>query len=210
MLTWNSHGDPVSELVGTILSQHTSDVNTARSYASLRTSFPTWEALELAGVEHVAAAIASGGLANIKAPRIQAVLTSIRRQHGSIALDHLATSSVADARRELEALPGVGPKTASCVLLFSLGKPAMPVDTHVHRVARRTGLVPDRASAEATQFALEAMLPASRDDLYDFHVHAIRLGRRVCTARQPFCNRCPLAERCLTARTKRETDDRRH
>ncbi len=138
---WRSHGEPIDELVATILSQHTSDLNTERAFASLRARFPTWAAVIDAPTEAVAEAIRSGGLANLKAPRIQAVLVAVREQFGDFDLSPLGNLSIAAARAELIKLRGVGPKTASCVLLFSLGMPAMPVDTHVHRVARRLGLI---------------------------------------------------------------------
>ena len=138
-----ANGDPVSELVGTILSQNTSDVNTSRSFESLRSRFPTWEGVIDADTEEIADAIKMGGLSNIKAPRIQAALQSIIDRHGSLNLDFLRDMSIEDAQGWLTAQNGIGPKTAACVLLFSLGKPAMPVDTHVGRVMNRLGVVPE-------------------------------------------------------------------
>lgn len=193
---WRSHGDPIDELVATILSQHTSDLNTERAFASLRARFPAWENVIEAPTEAVADAIRSGGLANLKAPRIQAVLFAIRNRFGSFDLSPLGTKSVTEARTELVTLKGVGPKTASCVLLFSLGRPAMPVDTHVHRVSQRLGLISASTSAEAAHELLERDLGENVDEVYAFHMNVIAHGRTVCLARRPRCERCVLTECC--------------
>jgi endonuclease-3 len=195
-LSWRRHLPPVDELVATILSQHTSDTNTDRAFASLRRRFPTWHDVIAAPTAEVAGAIRTGGLANQKAPRIQAVLRSILERYGAFDLDCLADASVRDARAALTALHGVGPKTASCVLLFSLGMPAMPVDTHVHRVAGRLGLIGPTVSAEAAHELLEAQLEGDRDQTYALHVHLIQHGRAVCQARRPLCDRCALIGIC--------------
>ena len=193
---WRRHLPPVDELIVTILSQHTSDINTDRAFASLRSRFPTWHDVIVAPIGEVIDAIRTGGLANQKAPRIQNVLSSILDEYGSFDLDRLADLSVPEARALLTSIHGVGPKTASCVLLFSLGMPAMPVDTHVHRVARRIGLIDDRLSADQAHPVLESQLAGDRDRTYAFHMHVIGHGRTVCTARRPFCERCALASRC--------------
>jgi endonuclease-3 len=193
---WRAHGDAVEELIATILSQHTSDANTARAFASLRERFPTWKAVIDAPVDLVADAIRRGGLANIKAPRIQSVLVAIRERFGAFDLGLLASMSVGDARAELVKLKGVGPKTASCVLLFGLGFPAMPVDTHVHRIARRLGVIPATESAEAAHESLERALGENRDEVYAFHLNMIAHGRTVCLARNPRCERCVLTGCC--------------
>jgi endonuclease-3 len=192
--TWRPHHPPLDELVLTILSQHTSDVNSVRAFNALRAAFPTWEAVRDAPVAAVAAAIQSGGLAQVKAPRIQAVLRRIWEERGSFDLDFLRTEPLDQARAWLTGQPGVGPKTAACVLLFSCGRPALPVDTHVHRVARRLGLVPDRVSAEGAQLLLEAMVPP--DDYYAFHLNLIRHGREVCKAPRPRCEVCVIRAWC--------------
>jgi endonuclease-3 len=192
--TWRPHHPPLDELVLTILSQHTSDVNSFRAFKTLRAALPTWEAVRDAPVAAVAAAIQSGGLAQVKAPRIQAVLRRIWEERGSFDLDFLRTAPLNEARAWLTALPGVGPKTAACVLLFSCGRPALPVDTHVHRVARRLGLVPDRVSAEGAQLLLESMIPP--DDYYAFHLNLIRHGREVCKAPRPRCEVCVIRAWC--------------
>lgn len=193
---WHCHGEPIDELVGTVLSQHTSDTNTARAFASLKAAFPSWEGVRTAKTSDVATAIRSGGLANQKAPRIQGILDDLLERHGALDLDFLRSMPMDEGRACLVALDGVGPKTAACVLLFSLGLPALPVDTHVHRVALRTGLIPAGSSAEAAHGLLERRLGGDRDRVYAFHVETIAHGRAVCTARRPFCERCPLTELC--------------
>ena len=131
----------------------------------------------------------------MKAPRIQAVLRRIAETRGGVDLAFLDEMPLEEARAWLIALPGVGPKTAACVLLFACGRPALPVDTHVHRLARRLGLVPDRATAEQTQLALEALLPP--EAYYAFHLNLIRHGREVCKAPRPLCERCPIRAWCV-------------
>jgi endonuclease-3 len=190
---------PIDDLVMTILSQHTSDANTERAFASLTARFPTWEAVIDATDREVADAIRSGGLADVKAPRIRRALVDVRERAGSFDLTFLADLSVTDARAWLTELGGVGPKTASCVLMFSLDRPAMPVDTHVHRLSKRLGLIPPRASAEAAHELLEAIIPP--DDIYETHLLFIRHGRQTCVARKPRCAACILVQCCPTART---------
>jgi endonuclease-3 len=189
--------DALSELIEVILSQHTSDANAARAFAQLRQTFPTWEALLEAPVEQVAEAIRSAGLAKVKAPRLQAVLRAVRERFGTLALDHLAAQPLDEARAALLALPGVGPKSAACVLLFSLGLPALPVDTHVHRVATRLGLLPPGTDAARAHPLLEALVPP--DERYAFHVALITHGRQTCHARRPACGACPIADLCPSA-----------
>ncbi len=197
---WQSRADPLSELIGTILSQNTSDVNSGRAYTALRATFPTWEAVRAAPVEAVAAAIRPGGLAAIKAPRIQRVLDAIARERGDLDLGFLAGLPVAEARRWLLVLDGVGAKTAACVLLFSLGRPVIPVDTHVHRLSQRLGLVETRATPEETEESLESLLPP--EDCYAFHVNLIAHGRQVCKAQRPRCDECVLSTLCDYARRR--------
>ncbi len=196
---WRRHRDPVGELVLTILSQNTSDVNTERAFRSLQDAFPSWQAIIDAPTEEVIAAIRSGGLARQKAPRIQQALRGIQQDDGSFDLQHLAEMPVAAARAWLMRLPGVGAKTASIVLLFSLGRPAFPVDTHVHRLSRRLGLAPERATPERVMHIIEAAAPA--DWLYPLHINLIRHGRSVCKARRPRCQQCFLQAHCPAATT---------
>lgn len=189
------HSDgPLAELIQTILSQNTSDVNTERAFASLWARFGDWEAIRAAPATEIADAIRSGGLAQVKAPRIKAVLESIEGDRGELSLDFLAAMPLADARAYLTSLGGVGPKTAACVLLFALGMPALPVDTHVHRVSKRLGLIGPTVSAEAAHAILEAAIPP--DEMYDAHMLLIRHGRVICKAPRPRCAACPLQDVC--------------
>jgi endonuclease-3 len=199
-----ANGDPVSELVGTILSQNTSDVNTARSFASLRETLPTWEDVIEADTAEVAEAIRMGGLSNIKAPRIQAALQSILDRRGSLDLAFLRDMSLEDAQAWLTAQDGIGPKTAACVLLFSLGMPAMPVDTHVGRVMSRLGVTPAKAGTLAKERILETLVGDDANRMYAVHVETITHGRKVCKAQRPLCEQCKLQHLCLYYRERTE------
>lgn len=203
---WHAHHSPLDELVATILSQHTSDSNTANAFASLKSRFGDWDAVRTAPTAEVEAAIRTGGLAAVKAPRIQNILNQIDDELEALDLEFLRTMPMDDAREWLLALHGVGPKTAACVLLFSLGKPALPVDTHVHRVSLRLGLIGTNVTAEAAHVKLESLLSDKRDVVYSFHLNAIAHGRSVCKARNPRCNQCLLQERCSYVH-QREHDD---
>lgn len=189
--------EPLQELVLTVLSQHTSDVNAERAYVELRARFREWGEVVQARSRDVADAIRSGGLADTKAPRIQAILGEIRDREGGFDLSRLRHLPDRGVRDYLTSLPGVGPKTAAVVMAFALGRAALPVDTHVHRVSRRLGLVPERASAERTHGLLEDMTP--QELRVALHVGLIRLGREICRAGRPSCNRCPLNDLCPTA-----------
>jgi len=186
--------DPLSELVLTILSQNTNDTNSGRAYDLLRQRFPTWQQVLDADAGEVAEAIRVGGLGNIKAPRIQEILRQLLAERGALNLGFLGSLPLDEARQYLLSLKGVGPKTAACVLLFSLHRPALPVDTHVHRVAARLGLVPPTASAEKAHLLLEQQVPP--DDYYPFHLLMIQHGRELCHARRPDCPACPLRPMC--------------
>ena len=182
----------------TVLSQHTSDLNAGRASDSLRARFPTWDAVVRARPATVADAIRSGGLANVKAPRIQAILREIHDREGRYDLSFLREVSDAEATRYLASLHGVGPKTAAIVLAFSLGRNALAVDTHVHRVTRRLGLIPTKASAERAHLILEQLVPPELR--VPMHVGLIRLGREICKAPRPRCEVCPLHDLCPTGR----------
>jgi len=186
--------DPISELVSTILSQNTNDVNRDRAFERLRERFPTWEAVRDADVDEVKEAIRVSGLANHKAPAIQRALRYITDRRGDLCLDFLRELPISDAKAWLTAIRGVGPKTAAIVLLFSLGRPAFPVDTHVHRVTGRLGLIGPKVSREQAHEILEALLP--EDLYYAFHLNVIRHGRELCAARNPRCEACPLQDLC--------------
>jgi endonuclease-3 len=192
--------DPLSELIATILSQNTSDVNSGRAFDSLLSTFSSWDRVVDAGTEEIAAAIVHGGLSRVKAPRIKAILEKIRRDKGSLDLAFLDEMPLDDARRWLQSLPGVGPKTAACVLLFSLDKPAFPVDTHVYRVSRRLGLIQNGISPDKAHRILESLVPA--DAVYQFHMNMVTHGRRVCRAQRPRCHECILMRVCDYAKGK--------
>ena len=180
-----------------MLSQNTSDVNRDRAYASLMDRFSSWEDILRADPREVADAIRPGGLANTKAPRIQAILRAIEEREGRLDLGFLHRMSDDEVRAYLVGLPGVGPKTAACVLAFSLERPALPVDTHVLRVARRLGYIGPKTSANAAHDLLERLVPAELR--VSMHVGLIRLGRQICKPGRPRCEECPLQELCPTA-----------
>ena len=189
--------EPLEELVLTVLSQHTSDLNADRAFAALRARYPTWDRVLAAEPAELADTIRSGGLADTKAPRIQAILREILNREGSWDLSWTAEASDAAIRDYLTSLPGVGPKTAAVVLSFALGRDALPVDTHVHRVTRRLGLIGPRTSAEVADRLLHDLVPdGSRVPL---HVGLIRLGREICKAGTPLCSICPLQDLCPSA-----------
>jgi endonuclease-3 len=191
---WRNPLPAIDELVSTILSQNTNDVNRDRAYNALRARFPTWAAVESAPVEEVIAAIRPAGLANLKGPRIQAVLRAIVAERGALDLEFLRDWPVDEARAWLTKFNGVGPKTASIVLLFSLGRPAFPVDTHVHRVTGRLGLRPEALSADKCHVYFEALF--APETYAAAHLNLIRHGRKVCHARGPECERCLLRRLC--------------
>lgn len=194
-LTWRSHGEPLDTLIQTTLSQHTSDINSERAFDSLKRRFPGgWNEVRLAPVEIIADTIRCGGLADAKAGRIKTILNELYERYGEASLEEMKTMPTTEAQEFLTSFHGVGPKTAACVLMFSLGRPVLPVDTHVFRVSHRLGLIEEKIGEAKAHDALQAQL--KDDQVYPFHVHLIRHGRRVCQARQPYCNVCPLRERC--------------
>lgn len=191
---WRNPLPAIDELVSTILSQNTNDVNRDRAFDALRGKFPTWEAVRDAKEKDVIAAIKPAGLANQKGPRIQQVLREITKERGSLDLSFLADMPLEEARNWLTKFNGVGPKTAAIVLCFSLGKPAFPVDTHVYRVAGRIGLRPEKMTVEQAHPHLESVFPP--ETYYAAHLNIIRLGREVCNARKPLCPKCPVKHLC--------------
>lgn len=191
---------PVDELVFTVLSQNTADVNTERTFASLKARFPDWTSARDADPAEIEDAIALGGLAHTKAPRIKRILAALSERTGAPDLSVLDDMDDAAAQAYLTSLPGVGPKTAACVLLFALERPVMPVDTHVHRVARRLGIIDEQVSAEqAHPLLTELAGPEDAAQVYAVHVDFVRHGRRLCHARRPECDVCPLAAVCPSA-----------
>lgn len=194
-----AHRDPLGELILTILSQNTADTNSGRAFNAMMRSYGSWQEIADAPPEELVETIRFGGLAQQKAPRIQAVLRAVCERSPDWDLSFLAEMPLEDARAWLRSLPGVGPKTAACVLLFALGLPAMPVDTHVERVAKRLGLIPHKMNADNAHVALEGLVEPA--DYYRFHMLLIKHGRRTCAARKPACDRCPVADRCPSALT---------
>ena len=186
--------DAVSELVLTILSQNTADVNSFRAFTLLRERYPTWEAVLDAPTDELTDVIRPGGLAPTKAPRIQHVLAEVLADRGSLDLSFLADLPLEEARDWLTALPGIGRKTAAIILLFTFGRPALPVDTHVYRVASRLGLLPPKTDVTRAHDLLEASL--APDEMYPFHVELIKHGRDTCRAPRPICGLCPLTDIC--------------
>ena len=191
---WRNPLPPLDELVSTILSQNTNDVNRDRAFESLRSRFPTWEAVRDAEEEQVVEAIRTAGLANQKGPRIQKLLRMISEQRGQLDLTFLEGMELEQAREWLLQFKGVGPKTAAIVLQFSLNKPAFPVDTHIYRVSGRLGLRPAGMSADRTHRHLEDLF--TPESYYPAHLNLIRLGREICQARKPLCSKCPLNDLC--------------
>lgn len=186
--------DPLAELVNTILSQNTNDNNRDLAYDRLHERFPTWAEVRDAPTEEVIAAIRPAGLAPTKGPRIQGALQRITESQGKLSLAFLRDLPLEEARDWLEAIKGVGPKTSAIVLLFALHRPAFPVDTHVHRVTRRLGLIPDATSRAKAHTLLEALVP--QDLYYPFHINLITHGRQICHARTPECGACLLQDLC--------------
>lgn len=178
----------------TVLSQHTSDVNTARAFAGLKERFPTWDSVLRAPAKRVADSIRSGGLADQKAPRIQSILREIEAREGDLSLARLHDLDDEAVEDYLCSLPGVGPKTAACVLVFSMGRDAFPIDTHVHRVSARLGWIPPTASADKAHALLRKTVPPELR--YELHVQLITHGRTICKARMPRCTDCVLFDLC--------------
>lgn len=191
---WRNPLPPVDELVSTILSQNTNDVNRDRAFDALREVFPTWEAVRDADEADVVDAIRPAGLANQKGPRIQNVLRQITDMRGDIDLSFLADTTPEQASEWLQQFKGVGPKTAAIVLQFSLDLPAFPVDTHIYRITGRLGLRPDKMNADKAHAHMESLLPP--ETYYPAHLNIIRLGREICLARKPRCEECPLQSLC--------------
>ncbi len=194
------HRRPLDELILTVLSQSTNDRNRDVAFLRLRARFPSWEAVRDAPLEEVEEAIRPGGISKVKSARIQAILRAL---DDPPSLDHLERMPVADARDELCALPGVGRKTAACVLLFAFGMPDVPVDTHVSRVGTRLGLFRPGAPFEELHDDMLALTPRGQE--LEFHVNLLRHGRRTCHAQRPRCAECALRRQCPWFRSSSRT-----
>jgi endonuclease III len=194
--------DPVSELVSSLLSHRTRNAESGRAFKALRARFPDWDSVIAAAVPEIEAAIAGVTWPELKAPRIRDVLRSVRDRCGALDLAFLAGMDVEAARAWLQAIPGIGPKTSAAVLSFStLRMPALPVDSHHHRVAQRLGLIGKRVDVGPSHPILRAQLPAdwSAQDLYDNHEILMLHGQQVCHHRRPACGRCVLVDLCPSA-----------
>lgn len=191
---WSGANDPLDTLIETILSQNTSDVNSGRAFEALRKRYPAWSEALAADQAEIAQTIRSGGLAEVKARRIKQVLTLLAEERGDLSLDFLDDMDASEAERWLTRMEGIGPKTAAIVLLFSLGKPAFPVDTHVFRVSRRIGLTSKTSSREVVQSELERIV--NPGEYYNMHINLIEHGRSKCRARRPRCSGCVISDVC--------------
>jgi len=185
--------DPLDMLIATLLSQNTNDTNSYRAWKNLKEKYPTYESMYRARTGSIENAIRSGGMAKQKAARIKSLLKSVKKKYGSFSLKSLEKKSDELIQSELTAIDGIGLKTASCVMLFSLGRDSFPVDTHVHRILNRLGIV-KTASPDKTFYSMQSIVPPAK--MYSFHTNLIRFGREVCKAQNPHCYRCPLIKEC--------------
>jgi endonuclease III len=186
--------DPLAMLIQVILSQATSDINSERTYAALKRHFPSWDALARARESTIADTIRSGGLANQKAVVIKSILRQIKAEHGTLDLSFLHKLSAEEAVRYLQQFRGIGPKTIACTLLFACRTEVFPLDTHIFRVLRRVGLIPQKCTDARAHEIMNAVVPPGK--FYSFHVNLIRHGRALCRPRDPLCERCPIVEYC--------------
>ena len=193
-VAWKPRLDPLPELVYTILSQNTSDKNSERAFKNLTSVFRNMESLVDADITIIEKCIKIGGLAAIKSARIQKVLQTIIHLRGNLDLSFLADIPLENAKDWLKKLPGIGPKSAAVILCFSFGRPAMPVDTHIYRVASRLGLIPNKASFQSAHDILENLV--LRKEIFRFHVYLIQHGRKICKAQKPLCGSCILKNDC--------------
>ncbi|CAO4166809.1 endonuclease III domain-containing protein [Methylorubrum populi] len=198
--------DPLSELISSLLSHRTRNADSGRAFKALRARWPDWAIVEEAPVEEIEETIRGVTWPELKAPRIKAVLAAVRERVGALDLAFLEEISVDEARGWLEGIPGIGPKTSAAVLSFStLRMPALPVDSHHHRVAQRTGLIGPKVDVGPSHGVLRAQLPAdwSAQKLYDNHEVLMLHGQRVCFHRSPACDRCVLLDICPTGQARR-------
>lgn len=186
--------DPLDELIATILSQSTTNVNSHRAFVSLKKRFPSWEQARRARPATIAEAIKSGGLANVKSVVIRAILNEIKTRCGALSLAWLKDATTQEALGFLTSLKGVGPKTARCVLLFACGQPVFPMDTHIFRILRRLELLPEKCSDTQAHVLIEPLIPSGKQ--LSLHLNLILHGRQICHPRQPQCQRCCLLDYC--------------
>jgi endonuclease-3 len=186
--------DPLDMLIQIILSQATSDTNSHRTFAALKKRFPSWDALLRARESTIAETIRAGGLANQKAAVIKSLLRQLREERGTLDLGFLHTLPVEEAVRYLKQFRGLGPKTIACTLLFACRKDVFPLDTHIFRILRRVGLIPQKCADARAHEIMDRIVPPGK--FYSFHVNLIRHGRSLCRPRDPLCERCPIVEYC--------------
>lgn len=186
--------DPLDALIETILSQSTTNTNSRRAFENFKRRFPTWDEARRARTSSIEAAIKSGGLARQKSVRIKNLLNEIHHRRGALDLSFLARVPLEEARQFLSSFKGVGPKTVACTLLFALGLPVFPIDTHIFRIARRLGLLPEKCSDEEAHRLMEEMIPSER--YYEAHINLIRHGRKICRPQNPLCEECCLIDYC--------------
>jgi endonuclease-3 len=187
--------DPLDILIETILSQNTNDQNRDRAFRRLKTQFPRWEDLLKSKIKSIASAIRPGGLAKQKAMRIQKILHWIKEYEKKLSLSFLKKMDSEEIKKMIGALKGIGPKTIHCLLLFGLGREAFPVDTHILRIGKRLGLIPDLMNAEKAHLWMNPLVPKGKS--LSLHLNLIRFGREVCKAKNPFCQGCFLVKECL-------------
>jgi endonuclease-3 len=192
---WRRHAEPIDELIATVLSQHTNDNNRDRAFEQLKRRFPSWEQVLRAPVRKIASAIKPAGLSNQKAPRIKAILQRIAEANdGNLSLEFLKEMPTGEALEWLKNLPGVGPKTAACVLLFSFGKPVFPVDTHIFRISKRLGWLDEKVTEAEANELLDQIVP--NEIKYRLHLNMIAHGRQICRPQKPKCQDCVLRNLC--------------
>jgi endonuclease-3 len=188
-------GNPLDILIETILSQNTNDQNRDKAYQRLKTRFPHWEDVLDVKTKPIVSAIRPGGLAEQKARRIRAILEWIKKQEGKLSLSFLRKMSSEEIKKTIGPLKGVGPKTLHCLLLFGLRREAFPVDTHILRIGKRLGFIPERMGAEKAHEWMSPLIPKQKS--LSLHLNLIRFGRSVCQARNPRCDICFLSKECF-------------
>jgi len=200
---WRRHAEPIDELIATVLSQHTNDINRDKAFEQLKRRFPSWEQVLRAPVRKIASAIKPAGLANQKAPRIKAILQRIAEANeGDLSLEFLEEMPTDEALAWLKNLPGVGPKTAACVLLFSFGKPVFPVDTHIFRISKRLGWLDEKVNEAKANELLDQVVP--NEIKYRLHLNMIAHGRQICRPQKPRCQECVIKHLCEYFRKRKE------
>jgi endonuclease-3 len=192
---WTEPSDPLPALIKTILSQNTNDANRDRAYRGLRQKFPSWEDVLSARPSAIATAIKAGGLSKQKSRYIKDILKWIKKEFGELSLDAINDMTNEEAIELLSSQKGIGVKTAAVVLMFCCGRDVCPVDTHVHRISKRLGLVPENASAEKAYYLLGPMIPKGK--AYTMHMNFLSFGKSLCPARNPHCYECPLYRQCI-------------